>query len=63
VQMPHYCLLSHVSFYLTVNSNLVPKSDLTAVGIFISSHFILQVKAFLLTVIQLSRLLTGEMTV
>lgn len=40
--------LKHISFDLTLNCNFVLKSSLTAMGIFISSHLIFQVKAFLL---------------
>lgn len=60
--VPHYCFLNHIYLFFTVNNNFILKSNLAAAGVFICSHFIFQVKAFLLK-IQLSRLLIVGMTV
>lgn len=62
LQMPRYSVLNHIYLFFTVNSSFVLKSRLAALGVFICSHFIFQVKAFLLK-IQLSRLLIVGMTV
>lgn len=62
LQVPRYSFLNHIYLFFTVNNNFVLKSNLAAVGVFICSRFIFQVKAFLLK-IQLSRLLIVGMTV
>lgn len=63
LQLTHYYFLNHISCDLTLNCNFVLKSSLTAMGIFVSSHLIFQVKAFLLLIIHFSRLFLAEMTV